>query len=224
MKVARDRRRAATAAHHAIVARAPKTIAAPVPRGLPRPSAPSAHLPPRELKNQYVCEVGRFTYKLIHRMEGKWNGDAIVYSGGGGGGGEDGPARRVVSVRLSFNEKERRWEEHQTLTASTGLASTQLLHFDPSADGVLTVTTDDPALVGVVDMRLEEISDSIMVLTAVSHVTRQPLIVETITMSDDLHRVRTVQRFGKHGEFECLYMIQETRVIDSQSGAVETMP
>lgn len=178
------------------------------------PHAPhKAALPRRELRNLYVCEVGRFLYRTFHRMEGRWNGEAVVYDG-------SKQDHRIVSVELKFSEEDSVWEERQTLTDSSGLSTTQFLRYEPAGEGVLLVHSSPEEGEGV-DTRLEEHSENVMILTAISHTTKKPLLVETITMSDDFRRVRTVQRFDSSGAFQVLYHIKESRVIDAVSGAVE---
>lgn len=81
---------------------------------------------------------------------------------------------------------------------------------------MLTVTSDDPYLSESVDMRMVEHSENVLILTAISHetgiiydsiislfvsdsyamvcvCTAKPLIVETVTVVDNLRRLRTVQ-------------------------------
>lgn len=217
LRAQREHRRKELLMQKAIIERGPGHVTA---RALPRgraarsPSFDRPKLPPRELKNLYIAQVGRFHFKTMHRMEGRWNGEATVL------GASSGSEHRVVSVDLRFDDDERRWVERQTLTSSSGLATTQILHYEPTADGVLKVTTDDSSLDDVVDMRIVEHGDSVLILTAISHTTSQPLIVETVTLIDDLRRVRSIQRFDASGNFS-LYSIKEQRVIDSVSGAVE---
>jgi hypothetical protein len=79
-------------------------------------------------------------------------------------------------------------------------------------------------------MTLAEQSDSVLVLTAYSRRTGKPMLVETITLLSDMRRCRAVQRFdshipnGVHSAFQCLYLINEERVLDSVSGAVMEPP
>ena len=68
-----------------------------------------------------------------------------------------------------------------------------MFRYLPTGDGLVTVASDDPFLSENVDMTLNEHSDNVMVLTALLHKTGKPLIVETVTVMDNLRRVRTVQ-------------------------------
>ena len=54
-------------------------------------------------------------------MEGRWNGEATVYVPGAV------PEVRVVSVELKFDDIAAQWVERQSITASSGLTSTQVL-------------------------------------------------------------------------------------------------
>lgn len=77
------------------------------------------------------------------------------------------------------------------------------------------------------DMTLQELSDSVLVLTSVSRTTGRPVMIETICVTSDLSRTRTVQRFDPHGEGApaAVYVIRETRVIDAVTGAMmEPLP
>ena len=53
-------------------------------------------------------------------MEGRWNGEATVYTPG------VTPEARVVAVELTFDDANGNWVERQSLTATTGLTSTQV--------------------------------------------------------------------------------------------------
>ena len=127
--------------HFALVGR-------PAPTVIPYRTAKFDKLTPdppaqgRVLRNLYISQVGRFQYRLIHRcvgvlqagcrcqrraafcavarLEGRWNGEATVIAPG------HLPEVRVVSTELTFDAKEGRWHERQSLTDSTGLTSTQV--------------------------------------------------------------------------------------------------
>lgn len=189
-----------------------------LPRGtdasVPGPKVGSVRT--RVLRNQYISQVGRYQFRLLHKLEGRWNGEATVYTPGAA------PEVRVVAVELTFDDANGNWVERQSLTATTGLTNTQIFRYLPAGDGIVTVVSDDPFLSENVDMTLNEHSDNVLVLTALVHKTGQPLIVETVTVVDNLRRVRTVQRFDATGQFQCMYLIKEQRVIDAVSGAMES--
>jgi len=215
-KLEAKRRTAYERSHFALVGRPAPTVITYRSHKKPVPAPPApTEAPGRVLRNLYISQVGRFQFRLIHRMEGRWNGETTVICPG------QEPDVRVVSTELVFMAKEGRWRERQSLTDSSGLTSTQLFQYIPTGDGSLTVTSDDPYLSEAVDMRLTEHSEHVLILTAISHETAKPLIVETVTVVDNLRRVRTVQRFDESGQFKCLYLVKESRVIDAVSGAVE---
>lgn len=183
------------------------------PEAAPAP-APKASVRTRVLRNSYISQVGRFQFRLLHKMEGRWNGEATVYTPGAV------PEVRVVAVELKFDDAHGCWTERQSLTTNTGLTNTQVFRYTPTADGAVSVTSDDPYLSDTTDITLNEHSDNVLILTALLHRTGKPLIVETVTVMDSLRRVRTVQRFDATGQFQCMYLIREQRVIDSVSGAM----
>ncbi len=192
------------------------------PQGGPQASAGAVpgpdnwQTPSRTFRQIYVAQVGKFQFRLLHRMEGRWNGDATVL----GARGQRNNTPSVVSVSLSWDDDSNVWEETQSLTDVNGIARAQTLQLIPVADGVCKVCQKGSSTWGDVDMELKEQSESVIVLTATSHVSGKPILVETITVVDDVRRVRTVQRFDASGAFQCLYMFNEQRVIDSVSGAL----
>ena len=56
----------------------------------------------------------------VGRMEGRWNGEATVYTPG------SAPEVRVVAVELTFDDANGNWVERQSLTSTSGLTSTQV--------------------------------------------------------------------------------------------------
>jgi hypothetical protein len=52
-------------------------------------------------------------------------------------------------------------------------------------------------------------------------VAGRPLMVETITGIDSSRRLRTIQRFDESGAFRSVYVMNEVRVVDAVSGAME---
>ncbi len=67
------------------------------------------------------------------RLEGRWNGEATVIAPG------HLPEVRVVSAELTYDGKDGKWKERQSLTDAVGLTSTQVL----SLDMVCTVICTD---------------------------------------------------------------------------------
>lgn len=216
--------------------------------------------PARIFRNIYVAQVGRFTFRLLHRLEGRWTGEAEVHVAGVA---QAMPDVRVCTVQLSFDEMAGVWLETQNLTSRDGFVVKQSMVLRPVADGMCRVelvpnkqtqqdkassssstgtrhrhgTASDAGKGGggrpgssrshshahtssSLDMTLTEQSESVLILTALSPTTGAPVLVETITLLSDMRRVRTVQRFDEEGNFQCLYLIRETRVLDSVTGAV----
>lgn len=132
--------------------------------------APPAHEggvmrgPARELKQQYVCQVGplKHTFRLLHLLEGRWTGEArlIKLSDGGdvtsgsGGGGPRGGSRRnsnasqhttlqedvkIATVDMRFDDTAGVWHEHQSFTSKEGLVAGQTMTLRPVGDGVCVV-------------------------------------------------------------------------------------
>ena len=149
-------------------------------------------------------------------MEGRWNGDATVQSMFAPGS----PQSRVCAVSLNFDERKGHWIERQTSTTSDGVSKPQTLIYKPVGDGICQVFTQNNFAWEDCDIKLEEKSEHVLMLTATSHSTGKPLIVETVTVVDDFRRVRTIQRFDPSGNFQCLYLMRESRVIDKVSGAM----
>lgn len=184
------------------------------PAAVPGPDA--WQTPSRTFRQIYVAQVGKFQFRLLHRMEGRWNGDATML----GIHGQRSNSPSVVSVSLRWDDESNVWEETQSLTDVHSMSKAQTLQLIPVADGVCKVVQKGSASWGDVDMELVEQSENVIVLTATSHVSGKPILVETVTVVDDMRRVRTVQRFDASGAFQCLYMFNEQRVIDAVSGAL----
>jgi hypothetical protein len=152
-------------------------------------------------------------------MEGRWNGEATVQTPSSAELGV-----RVCSTELRYDDELGVWHERQTLTEIGGISHSQSLTFQPSGNGKCRVMGENTRAWAECAIQLEELSEHVMLLTATSHRTGKPIIVETITVVDDLRRIRTVQRFDETGAFQCLYLCKEQRVIDAVSGAVVPVP
>jgi hypothetical protein len=114
-------------------------------RHLPRPT--------RVFRSVYIAEVGRFRFRLLHRLEGRWTGEAELHMAHPLGGPAALPSPmhaaaadiRICTVNLAFDDATGVWKETQSLTSRDGLSSTQALVFRPVADGVCAVELFDPA-------------------------------------------------------------------------------
>lgn len=102
--------------------------------------------PGRSLHQVYECTVGRFAFRLLHTLEGRWNGEAEVLLPG------SSPARdaaaagaRVSLTSLWFDGERGTWVERQRFTGSDGVSTSQCLTLVPVADGVCRVEIESAA-------------------------------------------------------------------------------
>ncbi|KAA0145864.1 hypothetical protein FNF31_07928 [Cafeteria roenbergensis] len=102
--------------------------------------------PGRSLHQVYECTVGRFAFRLLHTLEGRWNGEAEVLLPG------SSPARdaaaagaRVSLTSLWFDGERGVWVERQRFTGSDGVSTSQCLTLVPVADGVCRVDIESAA-------------------------------------------------------------------------------
>lgn len=177
-----------------------------------RPKAPPSE--GREFRSVYMAVVRHSSFSTIHRMEGRWNGEAQLIPAAGGAE----PEVRVSTVFLDFDAANQRWRQQQAMTSKDGISTKQTLLLTPVSDGVLAAESED---LEHLDMKVEERGLDVVLLTATSRETGKIVVVETITLIDDLRRVRSVQRFDGSGAFTAMYLMKEQRVIDSVSGALE---
>jgi len=225
-------------------------VASAKPR--PRASAvpPPASVPGRSLHQVYECSVGRFSFRLLHTLEGRWNGEAQVM-GVGGGGADTSP--RVCLTSLWFDGDRGAWVERQRFTTSDGVSTTQALTLHPVGDGRCRVrvereeegdemhapparrrgghaagggadtgsSMDSDWRSGDVELTLQEVGGNMLLLTGVHRRTGRPVLVETTTVVDSLRRARTVQRFDADGALQSVFAFRESRVIDAVTGALD---
>jgi hypothetical protein len=83
-------------------------------------------------------------FRVLHRMEGRWTGDAEVHLPGR----RSVPDSRVCTVSLAFDDIAGIWNETQGLTTRDGLVSKQGMILRPVADGVCAVELVDSPLPG----------------------------------------------------------------------------
>lgn len=171
----------------------------------------------RSFKHVYVANVNGFTFQVLHRMEGRWNGEMSIIDAGFY---STPPEVNVWTLSLEFDAKLNCWHERQSITNSRGLTTATKFLLKPVANGLLHVDGEDRHLRDC-EVRLEERGNSVMLLTAVNPISGRLLVVETITMIDEMRRTRTRQHFDdKTGEFKTLYIMKEHRVIDEMTGAL----
>jgi len=187
------------------------------PTSLPAPS-PSAS---RSFTSVYTCIVRGARYELVHKMEGKWIGEAVFMN-------KDwqtqvgGP--HASSSRVGFSSSKGCWSEEQQITGESGISRSQKFYYIPQGDGVLCVETDATEFMKDVTILLKEEGPNVLILTATSLATGQPVLTETITFSNGFYnRLRTVQRFDQFGSFQGVYIFKEEKYIDEDTGAIEPL-
>lgn len=73
------------------------------------------------------AQVGRYIFHTLHRMEGRWTGDAEVhFIPKGVDGSASRPDMRVVTVSLTFDNAVGAWRETQSLTTPDGRVTSQV--------------------------------------------------------------------------------------------------
>ncbi|CAK5237608.1 unnamed protein product [Aphanomyces euteiches] len=165
-----------------------------------KPTAPPpAKASGRTFFNQMSVLVNGCSYHVLPSMEGRWNGELTSIPSQ-----EEGT--QVCSSELVYRE-EGVWHLRQMRTSISGLTTTQL-------------ETDDPSLRGA-DITMQEVGLNILIITGTSKRTGRPVFVETITSIDNARRMRTVQRFDESGGFRSVFVMNEKRVVDAVSGALE---
>ncbi|TMW60319.1 hypothetical protein Poli38472_000361 [Pythium oligandrum] len=179
------------------------------PHFAPPPKKTSA----RSFFSQLSVRVNACTYHVLPALEGRWNGELATVPPK-----EDG--NQVCSMDLAFRDDEGVWSQRQSRTTISGLTSTQHFWIKPVADGILKIETDDPTLRNS-DITMQELGLNVIIITATSKRTGQPIMVETMTVIDTSRRIRTIQRFDESGAFRSVYVMNERRVMDSVSGAME---
>lgn len=247
--------------------------AKPAVPGRPRQAPSEEEAWGRSLHQVYECSARGCSFRLLHLLEGRWNGEAqVMLPAGAAGTMPAGLAARVCASSLEFDGRRGLWVESQRFTASDGTTVTQRLVLEPVQDGVCAVTVEgDPARGGAgahfshqthmagiafaagrsrrdkgggpgrrggtgfsdegeggewesreVDLQLREVGPAMLLLTGTLRATGTPVLVETMTVVDNLRRARTVQRFDAGGKLQSVFAMRETRVIDAVTGAMAT--
>ncbi|KAE8912680.1 hypothetical protein PF005_g3465 [Phytophthora fragariae] len=167
----------------------------------------------RAFFNQLSVRVNGCSYHVLPSMEGRWNGELTTVP-------EQDEGSQVCSHDLVFRDDEGVWSQRQSRTTMSGLTSMQHMWIRPVSDGILKIETDDPTLRGS-DITMQELGTNVIIVTATSKRSGRPLMVETITGIDSSRRLRTIQRFDESGAFRSVYVMNEVRVVDAVSGAME---
>ncbi|CAI5731985.1 unnamed protein product [Hyaloperonospora brassicae] len=167
----------------------------------------------RAFFNQLSVRVNGCSFHVLPSMEGRWNGELATIPPQ-----EEGS--QVCSNELAFRDDEGVWSQRQSRTTMSGLTSMQHMWIKPVSDGILKIETDDPTLRGS-DITMQELGTNVIIITAISKRSGRPMMVETITGIDSSRRLRTIQRFDESGAFRSVYVMNEVRVVDAVSGAME---
>ncbi|KAJ0402896.1 hypothetical protein ATCC90586_000485 [Pythium insidiosum] len=179
------------------------------PHFVPPPKKGSA----RQFFSQLSVRVNGCTYHVLPALEGRWNGELTAVP-------MQDEGNQVCSVDLVYRDDEGVWSQRQSRTTISGLTTTQHFWIKPVADGIFKIETDDPTLRNT-DITMQELGLNVIIVTATSKRTGQPILVETTTVIDTSRRVRTIQRFDESGAFRSAYVMNERRVVDAVSGAME---
>lgn len=163
----------------------------------------------RTFFSQLSVRVNGSTFHVLPALEGRWNGELTTVPAAEEGG-------QVCSTDLVFRDEEGVWSQRQSRTTISGLTSTQHFWIKPVADGIFKIESDDPTLRNT-EITMQELGLNVIVTTATSKRTGQPVMVETLTVLDTSRRVRTIQRFDESGAFRSVYVMNERRYVSSNS-------
>ena len=187
---------------------------------IPKPSRfnpmASNEYPNRVFKSMFVSVVGGFLFEVMHRLEGRWSGMNIVPSEVDVSAASDyqelGGSSPVTSCELRF-DPHGCWIETRNSVDQTGLVSTRTMRYIPIGNGKLRVEMSDGMYA---ECRIEtmEISPYLVMTTAVDSHSGKPLLVESVTIVDNMSHVRTIQDFSPVGNITDVFVINERRVVD----------
>ncbi|KAF1773419.1 Ubiquitin-related domain [Phytophthora cactorum] len=192
----------------------------------------------RAFFNQLSVRVNGCSYHVLPSMEGRWNGELTTIP-------PQDEGSQVCSNDLIFRDDEGVWSQRQSRTTMSGLTSMQHMWIKPVSDGILKIeTTTRHCEVQTSPCRSSARTSSSsrpppsvqvqhqwsyvsfypwsnLLMVCVCLVAGCPLMVETITGIDSSRRLRTIQRFDESGAFRSVYVMNEVRVVDAVSGAME---
>lgn len=69
-------------------------------------------------------------------------------------------------------------------------------------------------------VEMVESSPYLLIVTAVDNHTGKPKMIETLTILDNMHRIRTIQDFSAVGTMTDIFVINETRIIDPSASSL----
>ena len=111
------------------------------------------------------------------------------------------------------------WIESRSNVDYTGLVKTRTIRYIPIGNGHLRVEMSD-GMYAECKVEMIESSPYLLITTAVDSQTGKPKLVETVTIMDKMHRVRTIQDFSAVGNMTDLFVMNETRIIDPSASSI----
>ncbi|POM77202.1 Hypothetical protein PHPALM_5446 [Phytophthora palmivora] len=169
--------------------------------------------PGRAFFKQDLVRVNGEREHVLPSMEGRWNGELTTIPPQ-----EEGS--QVCSNDLVFRDDEGVWSQRQSRTTMSGLTSMQHMWIKPVSDGILKIETDDPTLRGS-DITMQELGTNVIIITATSKRSGRPLIQADSQFIGKLPLPPPFQVFDESGAFRSVYVMNEVRVVDAVSGAME---
>ena len=184
----------------------------------------SGEFPNRVFKSMFVSVVGGFIFEVMHRLEGKWSGESVVPSEVTPTWTPSDPQEvaapsPITSCELRFNPRGY-WVEARNSVDRTGLVTVRTIRYKPIGNGKLRVEMSD-GMYAECKVETVEVSPYLLMTTAVDIRTGKPLLVETVTITDNVSHVRTIQDFSAMGTVMDVFVINERRVVDASTTELE---
>eukprot|EP00940_MAST-03C_sp_MAST-3C-sp2_P001730 g1730.t1 len=181
----------------------------------------------RTVSAHYETRVRNCVFSTIHRMEGLWSGESVIVSHAFRKSDNDEnvdalSVRRKPSVsnaRVDFDTAKQMWTVQRRTTSPDGITEDIAMHMSPVSDGVLQVQQTSN-LMPHASFRVSETARGILSMTGVDRETGRLVYVETTTIVDENHRVRTSQEFARDGSLTSCVVTHETRLISATTGAL----
>ena len=178
----------------------------------------SSQFPNRVFKSMFVSVVGGFIFEVMHRLEGRWSGESVVPSDVLVSSSPSDPQELispspVTSCELRFSPRGY-WIEARNSVDRTGLVTVRTIRYKPIGNGKLRVEMSD-GMYAECKVETVEVSPYLLMTTAVDMRTGKPLLVETVTITDNVSHVRTIQDFSAMGTIMDVFVINERRVVDA---------
>lgn len=111
------------------------------------------------------------------------------------------------------------WVESRNNIDITGLVTSRTIKYIPIGNGHLRVEMSD-GMYAECKIEMTEASPYLLITTAVDSQTGKPKLVETLTIIDNMNRVRTIQDFSSAGNMTDLFVLNETRIIDPSASSI----